>query len=86
MGLNLSENARPIDFGKIEFLSGAREHLLRMSDELMDSAEAADAHFKQKLEQLNSFWKNEIAQKGPRFRGGHCTAATAERICCPLGR
>ena len=53
--------ARPIDFGKIEFLSGAREHLLRLSDELMDSAEAADAHFKQEIEQLNAFWKNEIS-------------------------
>lgn len=63
MGVKSYLKARPIDFGKIEFLSGAREHLLRMSDELMDSAEAADAHFKQKLEQLNSFWKNEMAQK-----------------------
>lgn len=56
--------ARQIDFGRIEFLSGAREHLLRLSDEMMDSAEAADAHFKQEIEQLNAFWKNELSQKG----------------------
>ena len=62
-GIKSYLKARPIDFGKIEFLSGVREHLLRLSDELMDSAEAADAHFKQELEQLNTFWKNEIAQK-----------------------
>ncbi len=55
--------ARPIDFGNIEFLSGARSRLLRLSDELADSAEAADAHFRQELEQLNAFWKNEVAQK-----------------------
>lgn len=55
--------ARPIDFGKIEFLSGAREHLLRQSDELLASADAANASFKLKLEQLNAFWKSELAQK-----------------------
>ena len=39
--------ARPIDYGNITFLSEAREHLLRLSEELAESAEAADAHFKQ---------------------------------------
>ena len=63
IGVKSYLKARPIDFGKIEFLSGAREHLLRLSDELMDSAEAADAHFKQELEQLSAFWKSELAQK-----------------------
>ena len=59
--------ARPIDFGKIVFLSGAREHLLRISDELMEDAETAGAHFKQELEQLNASWKNELAQKDREF-------------------
>jgi hypothetical protein len=63
IGVKSYLKARPIDFGKIEFLSGAREHLFRLSDELMESAEAADAHFKQELEQLNAFWKGELAQK-----------------------
>ena len=45
------------------FLSGAREHLLHLSDELLENAEAADTHFKTEIEQLNAFWKNELAQK-----------------------
>lgn len=53
----------PIDFGHIMFLSGAREHLLHLSDELLESAETADAHFKQELEQLNNSWQDELAQK-----------------------
>lgn len=54
---------RPVDFGHIMFLSGVREHLLHISDELMENAEAADAHFKTEIEQLNAFWKAEVAQK-----------------------
>ncbi len=62
-GIKSYLKARPVDFGKIEFLSGAREHLLRLSDELTDSAEKADACFKQELEQINSFWKIELRQR-----------------------
>lgn len=54
---------RMVDFGHIMFLSGVREHLLHLSDELMENAEAADAHFKTEIEQMNAFWKSEIAQK-----------------------
>ena len=52
-----------IDFGHIMFLSGVREHLLHATDELLESAELADAHFKTEIEQLNAFWKTEIARK-----------------------
>ena len=45
------------------FLSGAREHLLHLSDELLENAEAADTHLKTEIEQLHAFWKNELAQK-----------------------
>ena len=55
--------ARPIDFGNITFLSEAREHLLRLSEELAESAEAADAHFKQELERINTVWRHEVAHK-----------------------
>ncbi|MCR5088460.1 MAG: hypothetical protein K6C08_02970 [Oscillospiraceae bacterium] len=44
-GIKSYLKARQIDFGKIEFLPGAREHLLRLSAELLDSTETADAHF-----------------------------------------
>lgn len=64
LGVKSYLKARPIDFGKIEFLSGAREHLLRLSDELLENAETADAHFKQELEQITAFWKNELNLKG----------------------
>ena len=62
-GIKDSLKVRDIDFGQIMFLSGAREHLLHLSDELLESAEAADTHFKTEIEQLNAFWKNELAQK-----------------------
>lgn len=55
--------ARPLDYGNITFLSEAREHLLRLSEELAESAEAADAHFKQELERINAVWKHEVANK-----------------------
>ena len=55
--------ARPIDFGNIIFLSEAREHLMRLSRDLVDNAEAADAHFKQELERINAVWKHEVANK-----------------------
>ena len=54
---------RSVDFGHVMFLSGVREHLLHLSDELIENAEAADAHFKAEIEQMNAFWKSEIAQK-----------------------
>ena len=54
---------KSIDYGHIMFLSGVREHLLRMSDELMESAETAGANFKAEIEQLTAFWKSEMAQK-----------------------
>ncbi len=59
-----SLRAREIDFGNITFLSGAREHLLRHSAELTESAEAAGARFQAELEQLNAFWKNEVRERG----------------------
>ena len=62
-GVKDALKSRDVDFGHIMFLSGVREHLLHMSDELMESAEAADAHFKMEIEQLTAFWKNEVAQK-----------------------
>lgn len=62
-GVKDALKTRDVDFGGIMFLSGAREHLLRLSDELMESAEAADAHFKTEIEQLTAFWKNEVRQK-----------------------
>lgn len=55
--------ARPIDYGKITFLSEAREHMLRLSEELTNSVEVADAHFKQELERITAVWKNEVSQK-----------------------
>ena len=55
--------ARPIDFGRITFLSEAREHMLRLAEELAESVEAADAHFKQELEQMTAVWKHEVMQK-----------------------
>ena len=54
---------REIDFGNITFLSGAREHLLRLSAELTKNAEAAGAQFQAELEQLNALWKNEVREK-----------------------
>ena len=62
-GVKDALKTRDVDFGSIMFLSGAREHLLRISDELMESTEAADAHFKTEIEQLTVFWKNEVRQK-----------------------
>lgn len=62
-GIKDALKVRDIDFGQIMFLSGAREHLLHLSDELLENAEAADTHFKTEIEQLNAFWKNELAQK-----------------------
>ncbi len=52
-----------VDFGSIMFLSGAREHLLRVSDELMESAEAADARFRTDFERLNASWKDVVKEK-----------------------
>ncbi len=54
---------RALDYGHIMFLSGAREYLLKLPDEMLENAELADAHFRQELEQVNSVWKNELAQK-----------------------
>lgn len=62
-GVKDALKTRDVDFGHIMFLSGVREHLLRISTELTESAEAADAHFKTEIEQLNAFWKNEVALK-----------------------
>lgn len=55
--------SRNVDFGHVMFLSGVREHLLHMTDELMENAEASDALFRTEIEQLTSFWKDEVAQK-----------------------
>lgn len=54
---------RPIGFGSIEFLSGARERMLRLSGELQEDAEAADARFRQEIERLNAEWKGELARR-----------------------
>ncbi len=54
---------KPVDFGQIEFLSGAREQLFRMSEELQQSAEASDVRFRQELEQIGAFWKSELGRK-----------------------
>ena len=62
-GVKAYLKARPIDFGNITFLSEAREHLLRLSEELAESAETADSHFRQELERINAVWKNEVALK-----------------------
>ena len=62
-GVKDSLKGRDMDFGHIIFLTGAREHLLRLSDELMAEAETADAHFQAEIEQMNASWKNEIAKK-----------------------
>lgn len=62
-GVKDALKTRTVDFGHIMFLSGVREHLLRMTEELTESAEAADAHFKTEIEQLTAFWKNELVQK-----------------------
>ena len=62
-GIKDSLKTRNVDFGHIMFLSGVREHLLRMSDELTENAEAAGASFKAQLEQLTALWKSEVAQK-----------------------
>ena len=58
---------RPIDFGSIEFLSGARERMLRLSDELQEDAEAADARFRQEIERLNAEWKGELARRDREY-------------------
>lgn len=63
IGVKSYLKARSIDFGKIIFLSGAREHLLRLSDEIAENAEAADIHFQQQLEQINARWKSEITKR-----------------------
>lgn len=55
--------SRPIDYGNIVFLSGAWEHLLRLSDEVLENAEAAGAGFRQELEQLKTRWKDASAEK-----------------------
>ena len=62
-GVKDALKVRDVDFGHIMFLSGAREHLLHMSDDLMKDAEAAGAYFKTEIEQLNAFWKSELAKK-----------------------
>ena len=53
----------PIDFGGIVFLSGAREQLLHRSDEMAQTAAAADASFRQELERVNAAWKDVLSQK-----------------------
>ena len=63
LGVKEALKTRDVDFGGIVFLSGAREHLLRITDELTSGAELADARFKAEIEQLTAYWKNEIAQK-----------------------
>ena len=63
LGVKEALKTRDVDFGGIVFLSGAREHLLRITDELTSGAELADARFRAEIEQLTAYWKNEIAQK-----------------------
>ena len=55
--------SHPISFGKIVFLSEARQHLLRLSDELLESAETADARFRQELAQINTTWQDALSKK-----------------------
>ena len=62
-GVKDSLKVRDVDFGRIMFLSSVREHLIHLSDELLENAEATDAHFRAEIEQLNASWKNAIAQK-----------------------
>ena len=52
-----------LDFGGIMFLSGVREHLLGLSDELAQDAEAAGERFEAELRELTACWKSEIAEK-----------------------
>ena len=54
---------RSVDFGGIMFLSGVREHLLGLSDELAQDAEAAGERFEAELRELTACWKSEIAEK-----------------------
>lgn len=63
LGVKDALKARDVDFGHIMFLSGVREQLLHLSDELLENAEAADAHFKAEIEQLKAVWKSETDQK-----------------------
>ncbi len=62
-GVKDALKTRDADFGHIMFLSGVREHLLRIPEELAESAEAADARFRTEIEQLNAFWENEVRRK-----------------------
>jgi hypothetical protein len=45
-----------LDFGNIMFHSGAREQLLKLSDELTESAAAACENFNANIEKLNAYW------------------------------
>lgn len=62
-GIKDSLKTRDVDFGRIMFLSGVREQLLHLSDELLKDAEIADISFKTEIEQLNASWQNVLAQK-----------------------
>ena len=62
-GVKDALKARDVDFGHITFLSGVREHLLHLSDELLEDAETAGAHFRTEIEQLNAYWNDVITQK-----------------------
>ena len=66
-GVKDALKGRDVDFGRIVFLSGAMEHLRRLSDEMMEDAEAADAHFRAEIEQLNAFWKAETARRDEKL-------------------
>lgn len=55
--------SQTIDYGNIMFLSGVREHLIHLSDELTENAEAAGEGFREKIKELNSDWNRVVAEK-----------------------
>ena len=73
-GVKDALKARDVDFGHITFLSGAREHLLRLSEEVLKDAEAAGVHFRTEVEQMNAYWNDMLKQKDKEL------AALAEQL------
>lgn len=59
---------RSVSFGEIAFLSAAREELLRSTERAFQCSSEVSDHWAERLEQLETRWRAEIAEKDEAVR------------------
>lgn len=72
---------RSMSFGGIVFLSAAREHLLRSTEQILRRSGEVSDHWAERFEQLETHWRAEMADKDAAFRALTEQLARQQQYC-----